>query len=630
LQGAVDVASLISDPELLVAEAVRHYSAGDLAAAELACRTVLATTPKQVSANTLLGAVLLSSGRFAEAQAVFADLIEREPDAPRHWINLGNARRGMREYDGALVAYARAAALGVKDPDFYFNIGLTHLDRGDFESARLILERARELDPADAEITLRYADACYRSLQNDAAAAALAGWRSLASLRPSVLSEIARLLVNLGQQREGEQALESALADPAADAVTLLTAIEIAERTNRLDQAQALVARLESTPHSTAIDEDLLIIRARLAQRGGDHATAERLYGQALLANDDSAMKHMELFPLVQSLDAQGLYAEALTTLRQAHASQYEYLRRIAPAMALAGAPPMLITRESCDPGDVAAWQEADAPSIEDSPVFIVAFPRSGTTLLELTLDAHPALQSMDEQPFIQEALDEIRGLGGDYPRELAPISRSQLSRLRANYWRRVASKIQLRPGTRLVDKNPLNILRLPVIRRLFPNAPILLGVRHPCDVILSCYMQHFRAPEFALLCNSPLTLARGYQRTIDFWFAQSEILRPNTLEVRYETIVTNFEREVRAIIEFLGLPWDDRVLQPGQHARAKGYISTPSYSQVVRPISDKSVNRWRHYAGMFGPIIPIIQPQLDRWDYSAVVAVEGVSPNSK
>jgi tetratricopeptide (TPR) repeat protein len=621
------LAILTSDPELLISEAVRHLNTGNFAAAELACRTVLSTTPAQESANTLLGVVLLSEGRHAEAHAVFADLIDREPDAPSHWINLGTARRGMGEFDGALVAYTKAADLGIKEPDFFFNVGLTHLDRGDYESARSMLEKAHELNPADAETALRYADACHRSLQNDAAAAALTGWRTLTSLRPNVLSEIARLLINLGMQRDGEEALEAALADPSADAVTLLTGIEIAERINRLDQAHALLSRLESESHTTAIDEDLVIIRARLAQRSGDHAGAERFYRQALLANADSAKRHMELFPLAQSLDAQGRYAEALTTLQDAHASQYEYLRRVSPVMALAGGPPMMITRQSCDPDDVAAWQPLDAPSIDESPVFIVAFPRSGTTLLEVTLDAHPALQSMDEQPFVQDALDEIRALGVDYPRQLARLGGSDLAQLRAGYWRRVAGKIQLEPGKRLVDKNPLNILRLPVIRRLFPNAPILLGVRHPCDVILSCYMQQFRAPEFALLCNSPLSLARGYQRTMDFWFRQSEILQPHALQVRYETLVTEFEREVRAIMQFLSLPWDDRVLQPAQHARGKGYISTPSYSQVVGPVTAKSIDRWRHYSGMFGQVIPMVQPQLDRWQYAGLGAEGAESP---
>ena len=621
--------STSSDPEVLAVEALRHLSAGDLAAAELACRTALGVDARHVSASTSLGAVLLAQGRFGEAQSVFSELLQREPEVASHWVNLGTARRGMREYDQALQAYARAAALGVNEADFYFNVGVTHLDRGDFESARQILDQARQLDPHDAEITLRYADACYRSLQNDAAAAALLSWRSLAPAAPSVLALIAQLLVNLGKPEEGQSALDAALSHPDADALTLLTAIEVSERMNRLDEAQSLIGRLESAPHSAAIDADLLIIRARLAQRGGDYAAAEKLYSQSLLANEDSALKHMELFPLAQTLDAQGRYPEAAVRLREAHASQLEYLRRVAPALTLTGAPPMVITREGCDPKDVAAWQD-DAPGIEDSPIFIVAFPRSGTTLLELVLDAHPALQSMDEQPFIQDALDEIRAHSIDYPRRLAALSRGALADLRANYWRRVSSKIELRPGARLVDKNPLNILRLPVIRRLFPRSPILLAVRHPCDVVLSCYMQHFRAPEFALLCHSPPSIARGYRLTVDFWFSQSAILQPNTLEVRYETLVANFEPEVRAIMQFLELPWDERVLRPGERAKEKGYISTPSYSQVTRPVTTQSVDRWHHYAELLNPIIPIVQPQLDRWIYAAVVAVDGVSPNSR
>ena len=604
-------------------------SAGDLSAAELACRTALGIDARNISACSVLGAVLLAQGRFGEALSVFSELVEREPEVAYHWINVGTARRGMREYDQALQAYARAAALGANDADFYFNVGVTHLDRGDFESARQILERAHQLDPLDAEIAVRYADACYRSLQNDTAAAALLGWRSLAPAAPSVMALIAQLLVNLGRPVEGQDALDAALAHPAADALTLLTAIEVSERVNRLDQAQSLIGRLESAPHSAAIDADLLIIRARLAQRGGDYAAAEKFYNQSLLANDDAALKHMELFPLAQTLDAQGRYAEAAARLIEAHASQIQFLRRVSPALVLSGAPPMMITREGCDAEDVAAWQD-DAPGVEDSPIFIVAFPRSGTTLLELVLDAHPSLQSMDEQPFIQDALDEIRAHSIDYPRRLASLNGGALAELRANYWRRVSGKIELRPGARLVDKNPLNILRLPVIRRLFPHSPILLAVRHPCDVILSCFMQHFRAPEFALLCQSPRSIARGYRLTVDFWFSQSTILQPKTLEVRYETLVAEFETQVRVIMQFLELPWDERVLRPGERAQEKGYISTPSYSQVTRPVTTQSVDRWHHYADLLNPVIPIVQPQLDRWNYAAVVAVDGVSPNSK
>ncbi len=614
------------DPQVL--EAVRLYGAGELAAAEAACRRALAKSPGDPNALALLGVMFLAEQRYGEANQAFSDLAEHEPQEASHWSNLGTARRGLGQFDQALSAYGQAAALGAQSADFYFNLGVTHLDRGDFQSARAVLEQARERAPRDGEVGLRYAQACYRSLQSDPAIAALSDWRSFEGASSAVLAQIGQLLVNLGRQSEGERALEAALADPGADALALLSGVETFERVNRLDDAQALLARLEGIKHSAKVEQDLLQARARLAQRASDHAAAEQLYRQLLQHTKDEVDQYSLVFHLAQSLDALGRFGEAWSTLQQAHRAQLQALRRENPGLVLSGPPRMLITQHSCDPADVASWGD-DAPPIEDSPVFVVAYPRSGTTLLEVTLDAHPALQSMDEQPFIQDALDEMRELCV-YPEQLARLTRGNLAELRARYWRRVARKVDLRSGTRLVDKNPLNILRLPVILRLFPNAPILCVVRHPCDVILSCYMQVFRAPEFALLCNTLASTTRGYQRTMSFWLEQVGILKPRLLEVRYESLVSNFDAEVRSIIEFLQLPWDERVLRPADHARQKGYISTPSYTQVVRPVSTRSIGRWRNYEREFAPALPMLQPLLDHWNYAAVVAVEGVSPNSK
>jgi hypothetical protein len=177
---------------------------------------------------------------------------------------------------------------------------------------------------------------------------------------------------------------------------------------------------------------------------------------------------------------------------------------------------------------------------------------------------------------------------------------------------------VELEPGQRLIDKNPLNILRLAVIRRVFPNSPILLAVRHPCDVILSCYMQHFRAPDFAMLCADMPSLTLGYRKTFDFWYEQVAMLSPRVLEVRYESFVADFPAEVRRVAEFLKLPWNPAMLEPALRARAKGYISTPSYSQVVQPVNTKSVGRWQAYRQYLEPALPVLEPYLKRWGYDA------------
>ena len=187
---------------------------------------------------------------------------------------------------------------------------------------------------------------------------------------------------------------------------------------------------------------------------------------------------------------------------------------------------------------------------------------------------------------------------------------------MRAHYWQQVSRRVELAPGQRLVDKNPMNLLALPAIVRLFPNARILLAVRHPCDVILSCYMQHFRAFSFTLMCRDLPTLATGYRRAFDFWFRESALLHPSHRVVRYESFVAEFEPQVRDIAGFLGLKWTDAMLQPGEHARRKGFISTPSYSQVVKPVNTRAVGRWRSYERYFRDVLPIVQPYLDYWGY--------------
>jgi Sulfotransferase family len=284
-------------------------------------------------------------------------------------------------------------------------------------------------------------------------------------------------------------------------------------------------------------------------------------------------------------------------------------------------APLMGITEYSCDSADVALWRDPHAPGPEASPAFIVAFPRSGTTLLELALDAHPQLQSMDEQPFMQKALEDLVDAGARYPRQMSQLGSTELERVRERYWERVGRKLTLQPGQRLVDKNPLNLLRLPAIRRVFPNAHILLAIRHPCDVMLSCYMQHFRAPDFALMCRDLPTLAIGFRRAFDFWYQQQAMLAANVRELRYEQYVADFEAQSRGIIDFLGLPWHDAVLAPGEQALRKGFISTPSYTQVVQPVNDRSVGRWRRYQQYFAGALPAIQPCLERWDYAGLGA---------
>ena len=591
----------------------------DLVSAEAACRDALTYDAASIDALSTLGFVLHSAERFAAAEAAFDTLTRLEPDQSTHWMNLATARRCAGHPDAALTAYSRAAALGEKSASFQFNVGITHIDRKDFESGRLMLAKAAALEPDDAEIRYYYALCCYERLHTEEALTALSDWDRLPGLTEGILGDIGILLMKLGDSAGAELAIRRALAANQSNPRTQLALIQLFERTNRVDAATRALQVLEANPLIQSLGSDRVLVQAQLAQRNGEHELAVRLFEDLLQQCTDPKLKHTLQFPLAKSQQSLGLHAESFETLSAAHESQALWLKIAAPLASARGAPGMTITQYSVDPADVATWSDPDAPGIESSPVFIVGFPRSGTTLLELTLDAHPGLQSMDEQPLVQNALDEIIGCGVRYPEGLGALAPSALKEIRRHYWERARRKVELNPGHRLVDKNPLNILRLPAIRRVFPNAPIILAVRHPCDVILSCFTQFFVTADFALLCRDLPTLAFGYRHTFDFWYRQQLILRPRVLELRYETLVDEFENQVRSVIEFLHLPWDDAVLAPQKNAQSRGFISTPSYSQVVEPVNKKAVGRWHRYESHFEAILPTIGPYLERWHYEGL-----------
>lgn len=600
-----------------LASAVDALNAGALAAAEEYCGRVLANDPGSTLALAILGAVLHAKQAYEEAERVFDELTRREPEVAVHWTNLGTTRRNLKRFQDALNCFSRASELGDRSADFYFNVGLTHLDRRDYESAREVLKRAHQLAPHDALIRFQYVTACYESMQIDEAVAALEGWSDFRELSTEHVAAVGQQLMNLGQAERAEAALKQLSASQQLDPRATLTLLQILERTNQVAEARVLLDRLLLDPRAQAFGSELVLSHAVICQREGKHAQAIDLFRQALELTPELHDRHHVLFPLAKSLDATRQHGDAFKALAEAHAAQVAHFKLAAPLAVARGAPTMQIARYSCDPTDVSQWQDPDAPDAARSPVFVVAFPRSGTTLLEQTLDAHPALKAMDEQPLVQNALDDLIALGATYPEKLAGLTPSQLAGVRSRYYERAAKRVKLDPRQRLVDKNPLNLLRLPAIKRVFPNAKIIVAIRHPCDVVLSCFMQHFRAPEFALLCADLATLANGYQRAFDFWYEQVAILGPSVLEVRYEEFVANFEQGVRELVEFLDLPWHDAMLAPAEHARAKGFISTPSYSQVVQSVNQKAVGRWRAYERELAPILPILQPSLQRWDYS-------------
>jgi hypothetical protein len=159
-------------------------------------------------------------------------------------------------------------------------------------------------------------------------------------------------------------------------------------------------------------------------------------------------------------------------------------------------------------------------------------------------------------------------------------------------------------------------MLWLPMIHRLYPVAKFILAVRHPCDVILSCYMQNFRAAPLAVASESLERLAQAYVAAMECWLFHVDVMKPDVFVSRYEDLVADPPGQTRRIAEFLQLEDAASMLRFDARAREKGYIATPSYTQVIEPINTNGLNRWHRYRENFEPVLPILRPMLERWNY--------------
>ncbi|MBB6246769.1 sulfotransferase [Rhodanobacter sp. A1T4] len=594
---------------------------GHAAFAENECRRLLDSDPDDEMALTLLGMAHQQQGRSVQAAVVYERLTWLYPAVSEHWNNYATTLREAGQPAEAERAYQVALKLAPDNAVTLGNLGLLYKEQSDYPKARDYLLRATHGRADDIQICIYAAMACYECGDNKTLEMLIADWRRWPLLDGELRLDLAWLLAQLGRTIEAEQLLDDLLDTNSFQTRSLVRKVLLLERVNRLDEAKAILANLPDPEKITDENERNEVIGAMgvMAQRGKEPAVTRELLERLLDLTLDPRHRSNLYFALAKACDKAGDQAAVLSALEKAHSLQLVGAAQLAPELLLPEVQPIAPALLRMTPAQTADWEIAERDSsISPPPIFVVGFPRSGTTMLEQMLDAHPALVSMDEQPFMQNVSDKVVELGYLYPEALGELDSATCESLRQLYWDQVKSKVVFKPGQRLVDKNPLTLLHLPLICRLFPDAPIILALRHPCDVILSCYMQNFRSPAFQILCSSLERLARGYVNAMQYWIYHERLLKPRVLHLRYEDLLDNFDTEVDRIGAFIKI--DDAAALHGfhLHAQQKGFISTPSYAQVTQPPNKTAVGRWQRYESAFKPLLPSLKGVMEHWGYDS------------
>jgi Flp pilus assembly protein TadD len=235
-----------------------------------------------------------------------------------------------------------------------------------------------------------------------------------------------------------------------------------------------------------------------------------------------------------------------------------------------------------------------------EKPVFIVGMPRSGTSLVEQILASHPGVYGAGELDFMYRTcigtIQMLRSSLNNYPECLDDLSLNHADGMSDIY---LGPLIALNPtAMRITDKMPLNFFHLGLISRLLPGAKIIHCRRNAMDTCLSCHMAHFSAGNnFKYDLTDLGMFYRDYEALMSHW---KQVLDPPILDVDYEHLVADPGGQSRRMIQFIGLPWDQRCLRPHETRRP---TATASVQQVRQPIYQTSVERWRHYERFLQPL---------------------------
>lgn len=511
-------------------------------------------------------------------------------------VSQPGAGSGRRSPDAALVN----ALLSAADK---------RLQEGRFPEAATLLRQVLERDSGDIKAAFALGAALSRSGN---AKEGLGFLRRAVAANPrdtSMRTELGHALFRLDHYAdalaEADQAI--ALGDDSIHP-RMLRAIAL-ERLRQFDKARETVDRVLAMAPSHA---DTIIVRARLQRRSGDAGGGIPALRSIAAETDSAEVRHRALHELGMALDATGHYDDAFDAFvlsGRARRLTDEWARfplDVFPAL-VAGYAEAL-----------AKWRELppiDSRELRDStpaPDFLVGFPRSGTTLAEQMLAAHPGIVTLEERPAIAMVRHELVG-GSLSPSAivdaLAALTCDGAIDLRNRYWKVVRTHgLVPDPARRLLDKFPLNIVELPLIARIFPESKILVALRDPRDVCLSCFMQDFRLNEAMVHFLDWQATASLFAAVMRGWVRARSALPNPWFEFRYEDVVANVEPMMRTILEFLGLPWHSRVLDFGAHANDRE-IRTPSFQAVAGGIVRTAVNRHRHYATQIARIEPILGP---------------------
>jgi len=584
--------SRTTDPRVLLQQGVAEHRAGRLDKAERLYRQSIKADRQNPESHHLLAVLCFARQRLADGVRSVQQAIALDGSRAASHALLGNLEFAAGRFVRARNAYRRASELEPRQAGHRFALGLA-LDRaGDIDGAVRSYEAGLELAPGDVRVRVNLGEALVRVGRAREAVEILSRATELAPRERACWLNLARAARDVGDFEAALSAYATLLALEPKDARVLVSRAQVLREVGRIDDAvQDLLRAIEVAPDLAEARLTLLATR-RQTERDLHFEWLERAaadpstYG---VSEHDAQFAHSKVLEDLGELDSS---FAALQRANQARRSRMSFRiedvhSRFARIQAVF---------DSSRVADLRGHGHRDR-----TPIFVVGMPRSGTSLVEQILASHSQVFGAGETQWLPQVLER---LPGGFPDGFVEVGAGHIAKAGRDYIARLRGSAPDAP--RIVDKLPMNFLRLGAIRAALPDAVILHCIRDPRDTGLSIYRQNFEQDlGFAFDLGEIGQYHRAYEGLMRHWH---DVLGEGAIfDVCYEDLVADLDGQVRRILDACGLDFEPGCLEFHRTVRA---VRTASLQQVREPIYASSVGGWRQHESELGPLLAALGPR--------------------